>query len=265
MKKILITGGNGYIAKSLYNKLSNTYQIESISRRNFDLTDLYATQQWFYKKYYDVVIHTAIKGGNRLIIEDSSVLEDNLRMYLNLLQCSNSYNKLINIGSGAEFIDPPSFYGMSKKIINYSISNKDNFFNIRIYAIFDENELDRRFIKSNIYRYLNKEAILIYQNKLMDFIYMDDFIQIINKYILIDNLPKSINCVYKQKYSLLDISNIINNLDNYNVSINIENNVNDKSYIGDYYDLGINYIGLEQGIQNTYRKIKNEKDMVCSQ
>lgn len=262
MKKILITGGNGYIAKSLYHKLPDTYQIECISRKNFDLTDSYATQQWFYNKYYDVVIHTAIKGGNRLIIEDHSILEDNIRMYLNLLQCSNNYNKFINIGSGAETINPPSFYGMSKKMIDYSVSNRDNFFNIRIYAIFDENELDRRFIKSNLYRYLNKKSLIIYQNKLMDFIYMDDFIQIINKYISIDNLPKSIDCVYKQKYSLLDISNIINNLDDYNVSINIENNINDKSYIGDYYNLGIDYIGLEQGIQITYRKLKNEKSMV---
>ncbi len=32
MKTILITGGNGYIAKSLYNSLKNSYEITTINR-----------------------------------------------------------------------------------------------------------------------------------------------------------------------------------------------------------------------------------------
>ena len=38
MIKILITGGNGYIAKSLYNAFKDTYEVTSISRNNFDLS-----------------------------------------------------------------------------------------------------------------------------------------------------------------------------------------------------------------------------------
>lgn len=263
MEKILITGGDGYIAKSIYNKLSHLYNIDTISRKNFDLTDTKATKQWFYNRSYDTIIHTAIIGGNRLMVEDETILKNNLKMYYNLLECDSSYKKFINIGSGAEFIDPPSFYGMSKQIIDHSISNKSNFFNLRIYAVFDENELDRRFIKSNLYRYLNKESIIIYKNKLMDFIYMDDFIKIVNQYMTRNDLPKKNDCVYKQKYSLLNIANIINNLDSHNVNIKIEHNISDKDYIGNYYDFAINYIGLEAGIKHTYRKIKHEKDMVC--
>ena len=44
---ILITGGNGYIAKSLSNRLNNTI---SITRNDFDLTDRKATDEWFKGK-----------------------------------------------------------------------------------------------------------------------------------------------------------------------------------------------------------------------
>ena len=47
---ILITGGNGYIAKSLLSNLDNTI---SITRKDFDLTDREATNKWFCNKYFD--------------------------------------------------------------------------------------------------------------------------------------------------------------------------------------------------------------------
>ena len=37
--KILITGGNGYVAKSLYNAYKDVYDVTSITRKDFDLTD----------------------------------------------------------------------------------------------------------------------------------------------------------------------------------------------------------------------------------
>ena len=93
---------------------------------------------------------------------------------------------------------------------------------------------------------------------------MDDFLSILDKYIYNSNIPKDIDCVYNQKYSLVDIANIINNLDNYRNNIEILEDKLDNSYIGKFTDLNIRYIGLEQGIINTYRNLKNEKSMVCS-
>jgi GDP-L-fucose synthase len=206
---ILITGGNGYLAKSITKLLSDTYKIESVCRNDFDLTNTDATMKWFENKHYDVIVHTAIKGGSRLLNEDESVLENNIKMYMNLAQCTNSFSRLINVGSGAEFITPGSFYGLSKRVINNHIETQDNFFNLRIYAVFDENELESRFIKSNLYRYIAKQPVIIHQNKYMDFIYMQDFIKILDWFIRKNHLPKSIDCVYEKKYSLVVIANLI--------------------------------------------------------
>ena len=39
MKKILITGGNGFIAKNIFENLNHTYDIDVITRSDFDKTD----------------------------------------------------------------------------------------------------------------------------------------------------------------------------------------------------------------------------------
>ena len=74
---ILITGGNGYIAKSLANNLNNTI---SITRKDFDLTDREATNNWFNDKYFDVVIHTAVVGGSRLKKDNGDTFYQNIQM-----------------------------------------------------------------------------------------------------------------------------------------------------------------------------------------
>lgn len=263
---ILITGANGYVGSNLYRYLNNKYQITTITRQDFDLINREQTKNWFNGKFFDVIIHTAIKGGSRLKEDDCSILDDNINMYYNLLSCKQHYNKFINIGSGAEIYNPNSFYGLSKKIINTSALQKNNFYTLRIYGLFNEYELSSRFIKNSINNYINKNKITIHKNKMMDFIYFQDFLQIIIRYIEDAELPKDIDCVYAKKYSLLDIANLINKLDSYRVDIDMADSVLDYDYIGKATPSNIcsNFIGLEQGIINSYRKIKNEKDMVCS-
>lgn len=266
---ILLTGSRGYIGSGIIRSLNNIYNIVSINRSAFDLRDSQATNQWFSKlsrdTYFDVVIHTAIKGGNRLQPDKSDILDDNIIMYLNLLSHRDRYNKFINIGSGAEKSYPDSFYGLSKKTIASSILDKENFYNLRIYGIFDEYELDRRFIKSNINRYIAKNNLIINQNKYMDFIYFDDFISILTQYINFNTMPKNMDCVYKDKYTLTDIGEMVNKLDDYSISIEVKNTGDDNNYIGEYYNINLDYIGLADGIHRTYRKLKHEKNMVRAQ
>lgn len=251
--KILITGGNGYIAKSLSKKLDN---VTLITRKDFDLTDRDATNTWFQDKYFDVVIHTAISGGSRLQKDDSNVFYQNIQMFYNLLSNKFNFKKLINFGSGAELNMPTNPYGLSKNVINRIIKQEPNFYNIRIYGVFDENELDTRFIKSNIKRYINRQPIEIHQNKLMDFIYMEDLISLVKYYINNSIVPKVGEGCYRKKYSLLDIANIINNLSDYKVPINIQNEDLSLPYTGKMIP-SIELIGLKKGIKKTYKKIKN--------
>jgi UDP-glucose 4-epimerase len=254
---ILITGGNGYIAKSLANELDN---VTSITRKDFDLIDREATNNWFKGKYFDVVIHTAIKGGSRLQKDDSNVFYQNIQMFYNLLNNKRCFNKLLNFGSGAELNMPTDPYGLSKNVISKIIDSTYNFYNIRIYSVFDENELNTRFIKSNIKKYINKEPIQIHQNKLMDFFYMKDLVKLVKYFIYNNSLPKNVDCTYGMMYnSLVDIAHIINNLSDYKVKINIGAGEG-KDYIGNYNPLDIKWYGLKLGIKETYKKLLNESN-----
>ena len=254
--KILITGKNGYIGKSLHSYLHSKHDITIVGRQDFDLTDSFETIKFFSDKFFDIVIHTAVVGGHRGKQEDSSILDQNLKMYYNLLDVNHRYTKFIHFGSGAEFLHFTP-YGLSKLIINQSMRDKPNFYNLRIFGVFDENELDTRFIKANIKRYINKEAIQIFEDKMMDFIYMKDLITLVEHYINNDDLPKEIDCMYPgNKSYLYGIAEIINKLGDYEVPILSGKNA--SSYVGYYHPLKLDFIGLEQGIKETYNKLKNE-------
>lgn len=257
---ILITGGNGYIAKNLYEGLKDKHKITTVSRDDFDLTDRTLTDKFFEGKYFDVVLHTAIAGGSRLRKDTEDVLDENLIMYYNLLANESRYKKFISIGSGAELFAQQEPYGLSKHVINYSMKNKTNFYNVRIFAVFDENELESRFIKSSILKYLNDQPIEIHQNKLMDFFYMKDLIRLMEYCISAEDLPKEINCSYRNIYHLKDIARIINTMDDNKVPVNVVNKKEGVGYVGTFTNLGIDYIGIEQGIENVFNELKKRND-----
>jgi GDP-L-fucose synthase len=252
--KILITGGNGYIAKSIKYPLSKFYNITSISRKDFDLENLDLLTEWLKDKNFDVIIHTAMKGVSRLKNQNEQDFKANLKMFNNIIMHKNKFKKLIFFGSGAELHMQETYYGKSKKLINEIIEKENNFYNIRIFAVFDENELSTRFIKSNILRYINQQPILLHANKLMDFFYMKDLIKLIKYYIDNDNLQKQIDCSYKYKKSLIEIADYINTLNNYKVPINLEKDVIVEDYCGTS-NLPIDVIGLEKGIKEVYNKL----------
>jgi nucleoside-diphosphate-sugar epimerase len=257
MKNILLTGGNGYIASALYEGLHQSYNITRICRTDFDLTAYKVTKDWFSGKRFDVVIHTAITGGSRLHKEDMFVVDSNLRMYYNLLDNHDCFDRFINIGSGAELYQIHTPYGLSKHVIRNSLLEKEHYYNIRIFAVFDENELDTRFIKNNINKYIKKEPLSVHVNKRMDFFYMQDFVRVIKYYIEEKKPPKEFNCTYENSYYLKEIADKINLLSDYTVDINLGAYEYQGDYIGTVTPINIKFIGLDAGIRHTYKLLNN--------
>ena len=255
--KVLITGGNGYIAKSIYSALYDKYDITTITRQDFDLTCWAATYKFFYDKTFDIVIHTATSGGSRLKEETDLVVRENLLMYRNLLNHQDRFSKFISFGSGAELGNPTTPYGISKQMIADSMFSKPNFLNLRIFAVFDENELDTRFIKANIQRYINREDMVIHEDKQMDFFYMEDLVNLVDYFLSCEEwLWNEIDCVYYEKSKLTDIANHINTLSDYSVEIRTQIEGMADAYAGNYTELPINLVGLAKGIEYVYQKLK---------
>lgn len=259
MGRILITGGNGYIAKSLYNTLKDEYEITLITREDFDLTSFEDTQNFFKGKYFDTVIHAAVVGGSRLRKDSWTDMDSNLVMYYNLLENKKSFNRFIHFGSGAENYAKETPYGLSKYVIKKSIEEQDNFFNIQIFGVFDGNELDTRFIKSNIKKYINKESMKIDVHKKMSFFYMEDLIKVVKHTIQADKaeLVKEVCCSYADNHTLRQIADIINELDSYRVLIDMTEEFGQDYIAPTPIPYKLPYQGLKQGIEEVFNKLKH--------
>lgn len=273
---ILVTGANGFIGSNIIKLLSNDTNFKFFNgNRNFiDLYSIDSIERYLDKNQIDTVIHCAIEGGSRLKQDTSDMLYKNILMYENLIKFSHKYKMFINFGSGAEFdrkqnisnvneceifnIIPTDFYGLSKNVISKLSSHNPIILNLRIFGCFYYNELSTRFIHNNINNYINKKPIVIHQDRYMDFLYIEDLVNIIT-YFLKNTVTNytDINMSYLKKYKLSDIANIINELSSYKVDIKMENLSNGLNYTGNgslLNSLGLKFKGIELGIVECYNR-----------
>lgn len=295
--RVLVSGARGYIGSALSKALASEHDVIGISRAECDLTSPASVANYFAKvsaQPFDFVIHCAVTGGSREKCDDASVAYGNLLMFNNLMQWKGrAFKSIINIGSGAEFdrryrihpdsrstnrgipVDP---YGMSKFYINKYIEVETQAYNMRVFAVFDENELDRRMIKTALLKYMDDQPVRLARNGEleMDFIYMDDFIYMVRQ-VIAGNLPrhvKAFDCVYKN-YGFPDAikdSKSMRNLVEVHIgsldptkSVRVEDatEINPgftEAYVGtapewiDHAQL----VGLGEGIRRTYERLRTD-------
>lgn len=277
--RILITGGNGFLAKHLASKLKENHEIQTVDRNDFDHSNREEVEAWFENRYFDIVIHTAMQGGRRHIPEDDGVFLNNLKMYLNIASQQNKFRYLFNFTSGADYdksqsVDgdtsnlytayPRDPYGLAKNIIARLMRQHVNFYNFRIFGVFGKDEAEGRFITTAIKNLKENKDIEIFEDKFFDFVYIEDLIKVLEFYITtIDSkkeiLPSELEVVYSQKFKLSDIADIlIKTHGSQQFTIQSQERPLGTSFIGTQYGiewLPINFKGLEKGIKELYNEI----------
>lgn len=266
--KILITGGNGNIAKMIKNNLSSFYEITNLSRKELNVLNYNEVKNYLENNYFDILVHTAILGGRRTKNESNDTTHINLIMLENLLKFSNKFKMIINFDSAAIYdrstdilnrkeedllTVPNDYYGFSKYLIYQRSLQYNHFYNFRIFNIFHPNEEPDRFIKSCFLSKKNKTSVTIFEDKYFDFFYEDDFVTVIKYYFdnidKSENLEKTINVCYKEKYKLSEIAKLIIEDDNY---IEIKNKVSVHNYSGDnslISKLNLDFKGIEKSLK----------------
>jgi GDP-L-fucose synthase len=276
--RILITGANGFIGRNLAKLLDSRHIIETVSRNELDLLDGESIKKFFEGKRYNIVIHTAVEGGRRTKPDDEQIVYRNILMVYNLLENQDSFDRMITFGSGAELdrryninLDtdtnkryPIDFYGMSKSIINKLCQVEPKLYNFRIFNCFGPDETPDRMIRGNIEKYIRKEPMTLFSNRLMDFFYIEDLAMVIEYFLKTPHFPyKIVNCSYESHVNLKGILEMINTLSDYKVQILEKSdesinkiNVTPTDYIGTDMSLPLNFFGLKHGIERTYQKLK---------
>jgi UDP-glucose 4-epimerase len=201
--KILITGGNGFIAQSLLKDFKNKYDVICLGRDQLDLLDSEQVRQYITEGSFDVVIHAATYDAAPAFTtkDPSKVLENNLKMFFNIARCSKFFGKMLYFGSGAEFgrenwipqmsesyFDshiPSDQYGLSKYIMTKHTEQSSNIYNLRLFGIAGEwDDWRYRFISLACCKAVFNMPITYRQNVFFDFLYIEDLVYICEWFML---------------------------------------------------------------------------------
>ena len=274
--RILITGGNGNIAKIIKNKLSYLYDITNLGRTELNILSYEDVKSYLETNEFDILIHTAIIGGRRTKDDPEDTVEKNVEMFDNLMKFSDKFKMIINFDSAAIYdrstdilnrsenqlkTIPEDKNGKSKYLIYKKSLEYKNVYNLRLFNIFHANEEKDRFIKACFIARNENTVLTINEDKCFDFFYELDFIKVIKYYFQnYPNLEKTVNLCYEKKYKLSEIAKlIINNHDN----IKIINQTSVNNYTGNNNLLkkyNIEFLGLEESLKIYDKRYIDLKD-----
>ena len=242
---ILITGTNGFIGRNLKEHfLTTNNKLSTPKRDELNLLDGGSVENYIKKNNFDVVIHCCVTLTS---------IEQNLKMYFNLEKLSNSFGKLICIGSGAEFDKnnyipkmnedyfgkyTPSkedIYGYSKyEIAKDILKKKRNIYNLRVFGIFGKYEdYRRRLVSNNICSLLLGKNIVLNKNGCFDYMYVNDFSKIVEMFISKNPKHSTYNTCTGEVIEFLTIAKIINEVDGRNKPVQVKQEGINPEYSGD--------------------------------
>ena len=270
---ILLTGSGGFIGKNLKRYLQDKYQLLTPRSFELDLTDKDAVSQYFSKNQIDFVIHCGSTGGARGIQDKDTTIEENLAMVDNILSAKKSATRLILFGSGAMYdksrnlhkvkeseigkFVPYDLYGQSKMLIADKIKNREDVLCLNIFACYGYGEKESRFPSYAVNQAIKGEDIIINQNVVFDYLFVEDMERIIEYFI--ENIPQDniINITPDKSISLLEIAEIVNSFSEKKVDIKIKNPILNNEYTGDNFLLRKNYpnisfTNIKEGLKNLY-------------
>ncbi|WP_455089721.1 NAD-dependent epimerase/dehydratase family protein [Peptoanaerobacter stomatis] len=254
--KILLTGSSSFIGRNIKEYFENKYKLKYPSHRGLDLLNIENLKKYLIEHNFDIVINCAMYNKN---FNHPDMLEHSLRMFYNLKSCSSLYKKMIYFGSGAEYgkqkdisfaresdigkVVPYNYYGLAKYAINQSISDCDNILNLRLFGVYGKYEdYNSKFISNMILDSIYALPQVINQNSLFDYLYIDDFLKILEYFIENDTDYTDINVCSGQVIYLTDVAKYICEKYSSNKKIILKNDKTGFEYTGSNERL-INIIG----------------------
>ncbi len=276
MKRILITGGSGFIGRNVAESyLKDKYILVTPKRSELDCSDDESIKNYFSKNSFDVVIHAAAKPGHRNATDTNSLLYTNSRMIFNLLKYQNGWGKLLNMGSGAIYdmkhyqpkmkedyfgaYIPSDEHGYNKYIFGKLLPCLNNVYDFRIFGIFGKYEdYAIRFISNAICKTIFDLPITLRQNRKFDYIYINDLMPILEHFIEHFPTEKSFNITPDNSIGLLQLAQLVKSISKKDIEITVAQDGFGMEYSGDNSLLRkeikiLHFTTIEKSVEELYQ------------
>lgn len=283
MKRILITGGEGFVGQNVKRYFEKRYSLFCPSHKELDLLDDYKVQKYVEDNQVDVIIHSAYqkRNGEGVTLEASEKVYYNLKIFTTL---ANLGVKMIYFGSGAEYDKdhyvanmseeyfgkniPHEPYGYSKYLMSVLTNTYDNVYDMRLFGVYGKGEqYERRFISNAICRAMLERPITIEKNTYFDYIWVDDVCKILEYFIECKPKHQHYNLSSGHSIDLYSLALIVKSVLNANVPIEIKekgfklpytsNNNRLLNEIGKF-----EFTGYEEGINILYHYYEKQKNIL---
>lgn len=286
MKRVLFTGGTGFVGKNVIPILNGEFEILAPSRSELNLKSMQCVKEYLLENDIQVVVHCANPNSvkNKLDLANE-MLKDSLQIFMNLYQLNKYYDKMIYLGSGAEYDKrfdivsvkeeqigrniPDDDYGFAKFIMNELARNSENIFNLRLFACYGPYDFKTKFITHAIHCCLKNEEITIRQDCYFDYLHVFDLAKIIRFFIKESPQKHDYNICSGKKIRLSQIADEVKRQMNYEKNIVILKEGLNREYTADNQRLKSEFawkdaISINEGIKKQIAWEKTGYEETCS-
>ena len=269
-KKVLLTGGTGFVGRNVLPILRERFEVDAPRRSELNLLDDDAVRRFITQGGYDVVIHSANSTPAKNPLDKADRLfADSLRAYFNIRRCASHFEKMLYVGSGAEYDKrysivsvseeaigrslPVDDYGFAKFIMNEDARQSTNVINLRIFGCYGPTDSKSKFIRDAIDCCLANHAITIRQDCMFDYLYVTDLGRVMALFAENECRYHDYNICSGKRVALSEIAKIVakqmgntKHIEIAKPGLNREYTASNRRFMIEYPEFG--FVSLEAGI-----------------